>query len=643
MRKAGNLPRVKQDLGFRGLVMASVVAFAVWTLGSGVPQSEASEEPSSEKAKAVVSQATGVPAAQLRVAKMVPLSDMGIRQFKITDAQGNVYRADLDTFGNQVSAENIKGITEEIDNRGFVDKVEAELDDLLTRRSADNPINVIFWLKGTTVPPLRGDRVTPTDYEANLQIIKAQIAASEGPLVDQLRRVKGQIIYQAQYAPLVVAAATPSVIRALAARPDVERVYLERVGQPRLNISRQVVQANTVNGRGITGAGRRVGVVESNRIGTHTNLPEAQRILCRPGASAVVSGHKTNVAGVIQSTNAVTRGMAPAITIIDGIGANFSDAEMMAATDCVIANGADAINMSFGTETDGVFNAFARYVDRTVYNTGRTIIPAVSNFCANRMGSPEIAFNALAVGSFSDRNTLGFGDDVHSCDAALPATDRHSAFLDPISPSGDREEPDIVAPGHLINTTNSAGGFSNANGTSFAAPHVTGGTGLLTHRRPTLNDQAEEVRAIMMASARHNIEGATKLSERDGAGAIMLAAADRVELNAQSLFFVTPGGPEGFPITSSFTATAGQRVRVVIAWSHKSPGGDTLTRPTTDLDLSVNRPDGMFIDGSFSFDNSYEIAEFIAPVTGTYTARISNFRSSAGNEFIGWAVSRTDT
>jgi subtilisin family serine protease len=331
--------------------------------------------------------------------------------------------------------------------------------------------------------------------------------------------------------------------------------------------------------------------------------------------------------------------MAPGITIVDGRGTSFSDAAMMAATDCVIENGAVAVNMSFGSETNGNFNAFARFVDRTVYNTGRSIVVAVSNICAFRMGSPEIAFNALAVGAFGDNNTTSFADDVPPCTGVVS----FSAFLDPFSPSNDREEPDIVAPGHLINTTNSAGGFSSVSGTSFAAPHVTAAIGLLIQRRPTLLTKAEEVRAIMMASARHNIEGANRLSERDGAGAIMMAAADTVEVNGQSLFFVTPGGAQGFPITTSFTASAGQRVRVAIAWAHKTPQGDAITRPTTDLDLQVLRPGNVVVGSSLSFDNSYEIVEFIAPVTGTYTARISNHRSSTNNEFIGLAVSRTDS
>ena len=59
--------------------------------------------------------------------------------------------------------------------------------------------------------------------------------------------------------------------------------------------------------------------------------------------------------------------------------------------------------------------------------------------------------------------------------------------------------------------------------------------------------------------------------------------------------------------------------------------------------MRVLRPGGASVGSSLSFDNSYEIVEFIAPVTGVYTIRVNSFRGSVGTEFIGWAVSRFDS
>jgi hypothetical protein len=593
------------------------------------------ENSSAERAKLQVSQITRIPAERLTVAREAPLSDTGITRYKVRDDRDNLHGVSLDASGNRISQSALDQAVQTINNRGFVGKVEAELANFLTQ-SSDSTINVVVQLKGAKVASVRGNERSNEQDDAKLNTIRSLNAAIQQPIVNQLKTKNRQVIYQSAYGPVVVAAVTPEEIKNIAARDDVERIYLERVAKPRLNVSRVVVQANIVNSRSIAGGGRRVGVVEAQRIGNHPNLPAAQRILCRPEVTTAISSHKTQVAGVIQSTDATNRGIAPAITIIDGIGANFSTSEMIAATDCVIKNGVTAVNMSFGSETNGVFDAFARYVDQVVYNTGRTISVAGPNFCSSQMGSPEIAFNVLVVGAFGDNNTTSFSDDIAPCTGAVG----FSAFMDPYSPHNDREEPDIVAPGHQILMATNGGGFVINNGTSFAAPQLTGGAGLLSQRKAGI--RAEEVRAIMMASARHNIEGSSRLSERDGAGAIMLAVADTVVANSLSKLFSNNGAASNFPINSTFTASTGQKVRVAIAWSHKMPAGSTMTQPTTDLDLTIKHPNGSEVAKSMSFDNNYEIVEFTAPITGTYTAKISNYRPSSGNEYIGLAVSKTD-
>ena len=441
---------------------------------------------------------------------------------KTVDARGNV-RAASAASGARAAARA---------DSGMVGKLERELADLLASpraAAAGDAINVIYVMKATP---------GATGRSAGMGALRARVAAANEGVAARLRQAGHRIIYRARYANVIVAAAPVAGIRAMRADDDVEGIYLERVNQARLNVSNVVTQANIVYNLGTRGSGVRVGVVEPNRIASHVNLPASRRILCRPGSSSLINGHKTNVAGVIQSTNGTNRGMAPLITLVDGIGANFSDAEMMAATDCVIGQGAVAINMSFGVDTDGFFDGFARYVDATAHNSGRTIVVAVTNSCSLRIGSPEIAFNALAVGSYSDRNTTAGGDDRHSCNTAVPAAERHSGFRDPVSPHSDREEPDLLGPGHRIRTTNTSNGFSDATGTSFAAPHLTGIAGLVRNRAgSSIQNQNERLRAILMASARKNIEGASRLSELDGTGSVQAAAANRVVANAQSYFF----------------------------------------------------------------------------------------------------------
>lgn len=606
-----------------------------------------------EIAKIEIFRTVGIPLERLTIVNQATLAGTDIKQFKVIDSQGNIYGVSLDGAGNKISPEKLKQAVDAINNKGFVGKLEEELATLIAQYS-NSPIKVIFYLNSEMIPPYQGS--SRTEHQAHLNKLKDRYAEIQKPIVDELKKRGQQTLYQSLYAPLVVAEVSPSIIQMIAGRSDVNRIYLSRVlfrrqasfpgFQPTTpEISSVVVQADIVNARGYTGIGETVGVVEEDRIAPHPQLPAIQRELCRPTSSVSTDYHKTAVASVIQSNDTqFAPGIAPGISIVDGIMANSQigaaeEQEFIAAIDCVI-NTASATNISDGMPIYGTFGNLARYLDNVIYNTGATIVVAASNECNQKIANPEIAFNAIAVGYFSHNNTTSFNDDIAPCTGVVVG----GSYMNPDSPHGDREEPDVVAPGHQITmVTNSGTGYIKSSGTSFAAPHVTAGVGLLRARKPELFNRPAEVRAIMMASARHNLEGNSRLSDRDGSGGIMLAAADTVAANGQSDHIINNGAATNFPIYKTFTATSGQKVRVVIAWDHKMPLGKTLTEPTTDLDLEVYCGSTL-VGSSTSYDNNYEIVEFTASsCSGGYTAKIPNYRTSTGYEQIGFAMSKTDT
>ena len=515
------------------------------------------------------------------------------------------------------------------------DKIEPGLASELAARGADARVRVIYLLRDRGLPSGRGER----GAGAGLGGLRRAVAAQQDGVVTRLRAGGQRVVYASSLTGVIVAEADAAGVAAAAADPEVQAVHRERVRRPRLKVSRVVTQAAEVQARGFAGAGVKVGIVEPGRIGAHVALPPGRRILCRPGVAFGVSDHKTEVAGVVQSTDPTNTGMAPNVTLIDGNGEDFRDAEMIAATDCVVARGAAVVNMSFGLDTDGAWDAFAEYVDRLVYATGVTVVVAVSNDCTQRMGSPEIAYNDLSVGAFADRGTTALADDVQACDPAI--SPRFSAYRDPPSLHGDREQPDILAPGHLIRTTVTPFGFEEISGTSLAAPHVAGEVALLQDRAPfSLAHQAERVRAIVAASARHDVAGKPRLSDRDGAGAVRFAAADAILRDDRSWWFTTAGGRAGFPRFESFRAEAGQTVRVALAWAQK-PGADHRT-VATNLQLRVLDPDGRPVRQSSTRDNNLELVAFVASRAGRYRIQVDNVRASAGREHVGLAVSLTD-
>lgn len=138
-----------------------------------------------------------------------------------------------------------------------------------------------------------------------------------------------------------------------------------------------------------------------------------------------------------------------------------------------------------------------------------------------------------------------------------------------------------------------------------------------------------------MSSAVNNIEGATRLSDVDGAGMIGVDTAVRIlDDNRHGGRHVDCNTFGGSQVVSSTTLIANQRLRAAISWTADPSAVDHANRPSADLDLEVRGPSGSFF--SASFDNTSEIVDFRAPTAGTYEIRVMNFRC-ARSTFVGWA------
>jgi hypothetical protein len=122
----------------------------------------------------------------------------------------------------------------------------------------------------------------------------------------------------------------------------------------------------------------------------------------------------------------------------------------------------------------------------------------------------------------------------------------------------------------------------------------------------------------------HNIEADTRLSECDGAGGVDAVYADDVvrgvsgNWGAKEYDCSHPSSDD----VATISLTAGQRVRVVIVWATDPSSPNYSDRPTADLDLLILNSANQIIDKSTSWDNTYEIVDFVVPADGTYKIRV---------------------
>ncbi|MBI2428560.1 MAG: peptidase S8 [Ignavibacteriales bacterium] len=199
-------------------------------------------------------------------------------------------------------------------------------------------------------------------------------------------------------------------------------------------------------------------------------------------------GHGTNVAGIIaaQANNGIgLAGIAPC-TILPlrafGKSGNGSDIDIASAIVYAADNGAEVINMSFG---DVVRSPILNDAIRYAYDNNVVLVASSGNDGSDRAHYPSDFSEVISVGSVNRFDSRSFFSS-------------HSPALD------------IMAPGEEIVTTTFTGSYTNSfSGTSAAAPHVSGISGLLKsiERKKKIDNPAyvplsnEELKGILLNTA----------------------------------------------------------------------------------------------------------------------------------------------
>ena len=404
-----------------------------------------------------------------------------------------------------------------------------------------------------------------------------------------------------------------------------------------MNSSAQVThRAPAVWVRGYTGAGAKVALLEDSRA--YQNYWLYNYASAKDWGDPNVDDHATRVMGNIGSSHGLHLGIARGAELYSANAGGYSTSQIEdAAYWAAVTNGVDVINNSWGPSTStGCPSGMAAYFDWRVVQD-RVLVTFAAGNSGNLMSDHAMAFNILSVGSFNDNNTGDWNADSMSSFSAWQEGTGCSPG------NGDRQEPDLVAVGAGLRSTTihppSIDG-SDLSGTSYAAPMVAGEAALLLEIDPNLAGKPEAMRAILMASAVHNIEGDARLSEYDGAGGIDAYAAYLDVLNGRyAQMEIDPSTWTSYDF--NFYAAADEPVSCAIAWT-SHPTSYTNNPLLTDLDLRLYDPEGHPVASSTSSNNSYEIVRATTDMAGTWTCRVSKYSSSGDStwEYLGIGVDR---
>jgi subtilisin family serine protease len=620
-----------------------------------VPFAKAGASDKEQVALQIVSKRFNIPISELIATYQTNLADEKITLVKILHVPKiKEYVINLNSQDREVDDKTLQKVLATRRSRGFIGNKERALDKAARAGNATDLIRIAIWIRQKTNPPQIDRDASEHLREVQLEAVKKHHENLSKPVEQFILHNGGRITFSSRLAPIVYAEVPKSLITstrapALALLPEVETLYLERQYQPdqhkpvpyqpNLDISARAINADNFWDRGITGSSIKMAVVEDDGIHyAHPNL--ADGTYCN-STTPNVGHHATQVAGIIASTNLTYRGIAyGAPAVLSGNTLNYTEGAITQCTDWAINQGARIINYSFSytddskgqTAADGYMYALDTYVDYIIRNHAVTMTKSAGNIngtCSISnpyVTNPGLGFNILSVGAFDDKDSATDSDPLWSGDEMAD----FSCWQNPISTYGDREKPELVAPGVSIWTTNASNGFSPVSGTSFAAPHVAGAAALLMASNSFLQYWPEEIRAILMASAIHNIDPDSDTTgindgqqdDRDGTGALDLASALAVLDSNWSGHLILIASDPDTPIT--FNASQGQRVRFAIAWDSDPSGGppwgtDLLK---ADYNLFIYNPSGQVVATSNTFDNSYEIVDFTANATGTYTAWI---------------------
>jgi len=468
-----------------------------------------------------------------------------------------------------------------------------------------------------------------------LQAAKEALRLPRRALAARIEAAGGTVLAGAEAWPLVLARVDAATARQLALDPAVDVAdVLQPEWFPEGEIAQGTLRTPTTWAQGIQ-LTNQVNVLINDTGQVQLDNPWLPQIV--PLNVAPEALHATGVAGNIACHHPDHLASCFSLQRLYS-GAGYGDATAPALWDLAISAGVDFGNCSWWNGQKGSVAFLDRFFDYTIRHFGVMMFKSAGNQGGTLQPyttTPGNGFNMISSGSYSDEDTVAWDDD------GMAAS---SSSWNPVQ---GHEKPELVSPGTCVTTTGTgANGLQNCfGGTSSASPLTCGVAALLAAGEPSLLAEMTSLKAVLMASAWHNLEGDPLLSDADGVGGVDAAAAWALvrdhhwysaEVHAQDF----PGGVHNVPLH----LLAGEDVRIVALWFGEASSSYASDVLSMDIDLVVLAPGGQVVASSTSASNPFEIAGFRAEQGGTYVVRLTlqRFQGTSEPLALAWST-RSDT
>ncbi|MEO6593516.1 MAG: S8 family serine peptidase, partial [Planctomycetota bacterium] len=373
---------------------------------------------------------------------------------------------------------------------------------LVAKLAAGGEHEVAFWLRQAVPGPdlramiddaVRGGALAEDARRLALATARLSVAPGNAVFVAAVRAAGAVVVYEDTITPIVFVRANADRVRALAQRADVDLAYWssptwEDEGSvvevdPGLVLrwnewASKTARTDVVHRRGITGAGVKVLVNDTNEV--VTSNPYLPPIVT--GGTLSVAAHATAVAGIIASSHVPQTGAAPGLTQLYSYGGS-GDTAAPQAWAWGMNQGISFGNCSWWNGQKGQIQFLDRYFDYIIRNFAVMLFKSSGNQGGGdgKVTTPGNGYNMIASGNSDDRNNHDWNDDIMSSS---------SSWVNPIE---GHDKPEVTACGTTITTTTTSSPWIGAQGTgtSYSSPVTCGTAALLAQTNPLLQAKPE--------------------------------------------------------------------------------------------------------------------------------------------------------